>query len=218
MSSSERTTSIPELIARWRELGARSGAESRAVGADALDVSPAAEGPVPDPLDCLKGMLRAAVRLEFATIPPYLTALWSIKDDLHPVARSIREVVQEEMLHLALTCNLLASLGEAPDLCAWAPRYPGPLPGDVHHGLEVSLRPLDDEALRAFVRIESPASPPENVEREPGDPQPQGGGHDRRVVRVDPGRLPAPPTRTHRRRSDHGPPVVEGDRDAGRCG
>ena len=62
-------------------------------------------------LDWLKKSLQAAITLEFATIPPYLSALWSIKDELHPVAKSIREVAQEEMLHMALACNMLASLG-----------------------------------------------------------------------------------------------------------
>src|SRR5207244_329121 len=55
--------------------------------------------------------LQSAVSVEFSTIPPYLSALWSIKDQMHPVAASIRDVVQEEMLHMALACNMLTALG-----------------------------------------------------------------------------------------------------------
>ncbi len=41
-------------------------------------------------LDWLKESLQAAIKLEFATLPPYLAALWSIKQDSDPVAMSIR--------------------------------------------------------------------------------------------------------------------------------
>jgi hypothetical protein len=120
-------------------------------------------------------MLEVAVQLEFATIPPYLCALWSIADDLHPMARSLREVVQEEMLHLALTCNMLVAVGGKPTLYEWAPVYPTHLPGKVHPDLKVHLRGLDDEALRTFVRIESPERLPDNVEQDESDPKWVGG-------------------------------------------
>jgi hypothetical protein len=55
--------------------------------------------------------LQGAVSLEFSTLPPYLSALWSVKDDLSPVAKSIREIAQEEMLHMALACNMLSAIG-----------------------------------------------------------------------------------------------------------
>src|SRR5262245_57028318 len=48
----------------------------------------------------LQNALQSAITLEFATLPPYLTALWSIKNETDPVAISIREVVQEEMQHM----------------------------------------------------------------------------------------------------------------------
>lgn len=106
--------------------------------------------------DCLKKSLQAAVTLEFATIPPYLTALWSIKDELHSVTQSIREVVQEEMLHMALACNMLASLGEEPQIATTVPKYPGALPGGVHKGLEVTLTGLNKQSLSTFLWIERP--------------------------------------------------------------
>lgn len=107
---------------------------------------------------CLKDALQAAVTLEFSTIPPYLCALWSIEDDKHEVAESIREVVQEEMLHMALACNMLASIGERPQInCVNAvPKYPGHLPGHVHPHLEVALSGLTPDALKGFLQIELP--------------------------------------------------------------
>ncbi|HYH64287.1 MAG TPA: ferritin-like domain-containing protein [Urbifossiella sp.] len=42
-----------------------------------------------DARDCLVRSLRAAIKLEFATVPPYLTAMWSVRDgapDADPAA------------------------------------------------------------------------------------------------------------------------------------
>ena len=66
-------------------------------------------------LALLKQTLHQAVELEFATIPIYLAALWSIKNNLHPVAKSIRNVVQEEMLHLSLPATCSPPLAADPD-------------------------------------------------------------------------------------------------------
>jgi hypothetical protein len=120
-------------------------------------------------------MLEVAAQLEFATIPPYLCALWSIENELDPAAESIREVVQEEMLHLALVCNLLVAIGAEVKLREWAPRYPTELPGEVHQDLTVWLRKFDKESLLGFIQIESPEMRPENVDIEHGDPYWEGG-------------------------------------------
>jgi hypothetical protein len=117
----------------------------------------------------LKDALQAAVNLEFATIPPYLCALWSIKEELNPVAKSIREVVQEEMEHMAIACNLMRAIGVEPQIYSAAPRYPGSLPGDVHPGLEVVLCGLSPESLKVFLTIEKPSEFPENVETDEFD-------------------------------------------------
>lgn len=113
-------------------------------------------------LALLKKTLQQAVLLEFATLPPYLCALWSIKDNLHPVAKSIRNVVQEEMLHMALACNMLASLGGQPkiyDTGSSGLRYPSTLPGGVHPELKIGLAGLSDEVLDDFMEIELPEDP-----------------------------------------------------------
>ncbi|MEO8036260.1 MAG: ferritin-like protein, partial [Acidobacteriota bacterium] len=111
-------------------------------------------------LDWLEQALQSAVSVEFSTIPPYLSALWSIKDQLHPVAASIRNVVQEEMLHMAFACNMLTAIGRVPQINdpKMVPSYPGRIPGGVHPELTVSLSGLSDASLDVFIAIEAPSS------------------------------------------------------------
>lgn len=156
--------SIAGLVAQWEAIaGQARGGPSKSVAAAGVGQS--------DPRQCLIEMLEVAAQLEFATIPPYLCALWSVENELDSAAESIREVVQEEMLHLALVCNLLAAIGAEVKLRDWAPRYPTSLPGQVHEGLEVWLQKLDkDTSLKDFIRIESPEQRPDNVDVELGDP------------------------------------------------
>ena len=107
-------------------------------------------------LEHLRVGLAGAVTLEFATLPPYLCAIWSMKNDLHPVAKSLRVILQEEMLHMALVCNMLVAIGGVPRIAGGAPTYPGKLPLKVHPELTVPLRGLSREALAAFMEIERP--------------------------------------------------------------
>jgi len=112
-------------------------------------------------LALLKQTLSQAVTLEFATIPLYLCGLWSIKDNRHPAAISIRNVVQEEMLHLALACNMLASIGGRPkiyDTSERGLRFPTALPGGVHPELILKLSGLTDDALDDYLEVELPQS------------------------------------------------------------
>lgn len=111
-------------------------------------------------LKWLEHALQSAVSVEFSTIPLYLSALWSIKDPMHPVAASIRNVVQEEMLHMALACNMLTAIGCVPKINdpKMVPSYPGPIPGGVHPELVVRLAGLSDESLDTFIEIEAPST------------------------------------------------------------
>ena len=96
----------------------------------------------------LRKALQSAVTLEFATLPPYLTALWSIKDEMHPAAISIREAVQEEMQHMGYVCNMLKAIGETPRIAGNVPTYPAiGLPGDVMPDLVVEI---DGRRLNRF--------------------------------------------------------------------
>lgn len=146
------------------ELGAANVPKSTTFGAGKkfLAASEDVESAITDAillskLDILKNGLRMAASLEFATIPLYLTALWSIIDQSHLVAKSIRAVVHEEMLHLSLLCNLLAGLGEEPSLTgATVPVYPSRLPGGVHSELQLKLEGYGPSALARFMEIERP--------------------------------------------------------------
>jgi hypothetical protein len=111
--------------------------------------------------------LHAAMQLEHATIPPYLTALYSI----HPGSNSdafhvIRVVVVEEMLHLTLAANILNAVGGEPDLTrpGFVPRYPVYLP-DGETDFEVNLEPFSPAAIETFLKIERPGQSPSEEER-----------------------------------------------------
>ena len=105
--------------------------------------------------------LQKAVELEMSTIPPYLYAAWSIDASQDPSRTQgvIVGIAREEMLHMGIACNLLASIGGQPKIVQTAPRYPTNLPKHVHKGLQVALEPLSrDLLLRTFMAIEEPAA------------------------------------------------------------
>lgn len=111
----------------------------------------------------LRHALRTALSLEFFTIPPYLTAMWSIRDPDHPVANEIRWIVREEMSHLGLVCNMLTALGSKPRLNSRGvlPHYPNHLPGGVNPYCVVALERISKCLVaRVFMEIERPEFPP----------------------------------------------------------
>lgn len=118
----------------------------------------------------LKDALRTAIQLEFFTIPPYLCALWSIKRGGEDVARRIRRIVKQEMLHMGLACNMLVALDPPGDSNAafpplsdrkFVPAFPSPLPGIGDGSLIVGLAPLSKEIVEhVFMRIEYPQKGP----------------------------------------------------------
>src|SRR5271155_84563 len=78
-------------------------------------------------LDQLRTYLNKAMQLEHATIPPYLTALYSIHPGTNSdAAHILRVVAVEEMLHLTLAANVLNAVGGKPNLSAkgFVPSYP----------------------------------------------------------------------------------------------
>ena len=103
--------------------------------------------------------LQAAMQLEHATIPPYLTALYSIVPGTNTEAFDIiRAVAVEEMLHLTLVGNLLNAVGGAPNLSApgFVATYPAKLP-DGEEDFSVDCRRFSPEAIETFLKIERPA-------------------------------------------------------------
>jgi hypothetical protein len=116
-------------------------------------------------LDNLCRHLQTAVMLELSTLPPYLCAQWSIHgSSVHAVhARSfILSVVQEEMLHMAMACNMLNALGCAPVLndVKMLPRYPCVLPGHsaTANPFTVHLNKCCPAAISTFLKIEMPST------------------------------------------------------------
>lgn len=111
----------------------------------------------------LQDALQNAIRLEHATIPPYLYALYSIVPGRNvESAELVRSVVLEEMGHMVRACNVLNAIGGAPviDEPGFLPSYPGPLPGAVEEGLTVTLAPFSPRQVEdVFMVIEEPEDP-----------------------------------------------------------
>ena len=110
-------------------------------------------------------MLCAAAELEHALMCEYLFAAFSLK---RSVAEGLTEaqlavvqgwrstillVAKQEMLHLAINCNLVSSLGASPHLSR--PNLPQPAkhyPG----GVRLAMLPFGEQALRHFLFLERP--------------------------------------------------------------
>jgi rubrerythrin len=111
-------------------------------------------------LDGIHEALRTAIRLEHATIPPYLYALYSLKPVNRVAADVIRSVVTEEMAHMVLAANVLAALGARPDGpdAQFVTAYPNPLPDLIAEDLDVGLRPFSKDVVEnVFMEIEEPS-------------------------------------------------------------
>lgn len=117
-------------------------------------------------LASLRTHLQLALMVEHFTIPPYLTALYSIKDGANPEAAAIiKSVAMEEMLHMTLVANLLNAVGGSPSVNdpRFVPSYPDYLPHSQDAFL-VALAPFSKEAIHTFMQIEKPEvrrAPPE---------------------------------------------------------
>ncbi|XP_078571963.1 uncharacterized protein LOC144859304 isoform X2 [Branchiostoma floridae x Branchiostoma japonicum] len=111
-------------------------------------------------VDELKRALQIALQIELATIPPYLSALFSIKDgNNRKVVDIIRSIVIEEMKHMSLVANILNAVGGSPVLnqSSVVPSYPAPLPGGANPGLVVTLARCSlNQIQTVFKGIERP--------------------------------------------------------------
>lgn len=111
--------------------------------------------------------LYAAMQLEHATIPPYLTALYSIRPGTNADAYHVLRVTAvEEMLHLTLAANVLNAVGGTPDLTkpGFVAEYPAYLP-DGETDFQVSRHRFSKEALETFLSIERPRKAPSESAR-----------------------------------------------------
>ncbi|MFT4806195.1 MAG: hypothetical protein ACI9YE_003427 [Psychroserpens sp.] len=116
-----------------------------------------------DSIDALRKALQTSAELEHATIPPYLTAMFSLANTENTkIAGLIHSVVIEEMLHLTIACNILNAVGGSPVLNkpSFVPSYPGPLPGGVEGGLTVPIAKFSKNLVKnVFMVIEEPEEP-----------------------------------------------------------
>src|SRR5574340_1058187 len=115
--------------------------------------------------EALVYMLGLAAELEHSITCQYLFAAFTIKQDadegltleqLDAVKRwrkTISQVAEQEMLHLALVQNLLVSLGAAPHLSR--PNFPHPA-RHFPQAVQLTLMPFGEEAMRHFVYLERP--------------------------------------------------------------
>jgi hypothetical protein len=95
----------------------------------------------------LHKLLRRALLIEHSTIPPYLTALYSIKDGTNiESVNIIRAVLVEEMLHMILAANVLNAVGGEPVVNE--PRFIPSYPLDLTDVLQPNTDDEDSNVLK----------------------------------------------------------------------
>ena len=108
-------------------------------------------------------LMQNAIELEHATIPPYLTAIFSLKPKTNNEIRNlIHSIVIEEMLHMSISSNILNALGGAPEINnkSFVPEYPTPLPMGIGTDLIVGLANYSiNQVQNVFMKIEEPEHP-----------------------------------------------------------
>jgi hypothetical protein len=109
--------------------------------------------------------LGKAAELEHLIMLQYLFAAFSLKDTVREGLsadalaavkgwrRTLLEIAEQEMLHLALVQNLLTAVGAAPRLTR--PNFPLP-PASYPAGVRIELLPFGEAALRHFAFLERP--------------------------------------------------------------
>lgn len=110
-------------------------------------------------LESLRTHLQWAIELEHATLAPYLSALYSIKQGTNiESVEVIKSVFLEEMLHMALAGNILNAVGGSPKFSykGFIPKFPTPLPhGDGSFMIDIAK--FSPEGINSFLKIERPA-------------------------------------------------------------
>ncbi len=113
--------------------------------------------------------LQKAIELELATIPPYLSAYYSMRPEINKESAAIiKSVIVEEMLHLTLAANLLIATGGKVALREDnIPHYPLMLEFEDYETFndrefEVNLAPFSKKTVNVFMQIELPGWQPED--------------------------------------------------------
>jgi hypothetical protein len=113
-------------------------------------------------LDLLRLELQVAIEIEHTTLPPYLTAAFSIHPEANREAQGIiRAVAMQEMLHMTLAANVLNAVGGQPvvDKPGFVPGYPTNLPWHAP-GFSVGLERFSRQQIDVFRQIEAPTPKP----------------------------------------------------------
>lgn len=104
--------------------------------------------------------LQNAIELEHSTIPPYLTALLSLRPGRNRrIGELLRRIIVQEMLHMCIAANILIAIGGKPAINTpgFVPTYPGPLPMQIGNGLVVGIEAFSMPLLKnVFMAIEQP--------------------------------------------------------------
>jgi len=103
--------------------------------------------------------LQKAIEVELFTLPPYLTALYSIHENTNEVGcHVIQSVAMEEMLHIILVANVMNAVGAKPALYTNVQKcyYPSKIPHIATKHDPISLLPFSKEAIKKFMDIEEP--------------------------------------------------------------
>src|SRR5437868_14819741 len=109
-------------------------------------------------IQSLRDHLQWAIEVEHCTIPPYLSALYSIQANHNQEAREvILSVFLEEMLHMTLAANILNAIGGQPqiDKPDFLRAYPLYLPHSSK-AFMVPIAKFSRETVGVFLKIERP--------------------------------------------------------------
>lgn len=106
----------------------------------------------------IRGALQTAIALEHSTMPLYCAAMYSLEVQNYPSYNTIRSVLMEEMVHMAIAANMVAALGGSPAVRGLRPSYAGlgGLPGGTAPELRPRLAKLSNASLEVFMRLEAP--------------------------------------------------------------
>lgn len=110
----------------------------------------------------LQELLQLAVELEFATIPPYLTAALSIKPNANRSSfEIIHSIYMEEMLHMVLAANTLNAIGGTVKLGPKnIPSYPLKMTFEESafkdREFDIDLEKFCKNSIETFLKIEMP--------------------------------------------------------------
>ncbi len=109
-------------------------------------------------IERLRIHLQWAIELEHSTLPPYLTALYSLHAEHNRQAAGVLlSVAIEEMLHMMLVANVLNAVGGQPrlDHPEFLPQYPAYMPHS-NRAFQIHLARFCPESVETFMRIEKP--------------------------------------------------------------